>query len=372
MVYPVFAQAACEIDFLQRRQDSASKFNYMQIQSSHILVYRTDNIGDVILTLPMIAKLKQIFPKTKISVLCRTYAAPVVRYCTDVDEVIELESITGSVKDFLKQSDIDTVIVAQPDRALTKSSFSARIKHRIGNARQKLYLLFYCNRRVRFSKGLSDDHEAQINFNFLRPYGITAIPDRSEIPSLYHFNIPVDSDINQQFSSYAFNLVCHTKSNGHGREWPIGHYQQLAQLLIAQPGTHMWLTGSAKEGKWLEENAQELLSLPNVTNVCGTQSLAQLTAFIHQADGLIASGTGPLHVSAAIGQRTLGLFPPTRPMHPGRWAALGTRAENLWIEDGCPGCRKIETPSCACMQRITPEAVHKTVSAWIKDKSISN
>ena len=344
----------------------------MLIQSSHILVYRTDNIGDVILTLPMIAKLKQVLPTTKISVLCRAYAAPVVRYCTDVDEVIELESIKGSVKDFLKQSDIDTVIVAQPDRALAKASFAAGVKHRIGNARQKLYLLFYCNRRVRFSKGLSEDHEAQINFNFLRPYGIATIPDRTKIPSLYHFNIPIDDEMAQRFAPYSFNLVCHTKSNGHGREWPIEHYQALAKLLVDQPGTHIWLTGSANEGKWLEQNAGELLSLPNVTNVCGTQTLAQLTTFIHQADGLIASGTGPLHVSAAIGQRTLGLFPPTRPMHPGRWAALGTRAENLWVDDGCPGCRKITTPSCACMQRITPEEVYRRISAWIKDKSAAS
>jgi len=340
----------------------------MPIHSSHILICRTDNIGDVILTLPMVAKLKQVNPDAKISLLCRAYAAPIVRFCTDVDEVIELESIPGSVTDYLRQSDIDTVILAQPDQKLAVAAFRAGIKHRIGNARQKLYLLFYCNRRVRFSKGLSEDHEAQINFCFLRPYGVNAIPDRSELPALYHFNIPVDRDIQEKLQPHAFNLVLHTKSNGHGREWPIEHYLELSKLLKDDPGVHVWLTGSANEGKWLEENAGELLRLDNVTNLCGAMSLAQLAAFIKQADGLIASGTGPLHLSAAIGQRTLGLFPPTRPMHPGRWAAIGARSQNLAVDNSCPDCRRIQAPTCDCMRRITPESVYDVVLKWKDEK----
>jgi ADP-heptose:LPS heptosyltransferase len=341
----------------------------MPIQSSHILICRTDNIGDVVLTLPMVARLRQLNPKAKISFLCRAYAAPVVRYCTDVDEVIEVESIADSVTDYLKKSDIDTVILAQPDQKLAVAAFRAGIRHRIGNARQKLYLLFYCNRRVRFSKGLSEDHEAQINFCFLRPYGDYTIPDRSELPALYHFDIPTDAGIAQTLQPHAFNLILHTKSNGHGREWPIGHYQSLAQKLASDPGAHLWLTGSDKEGQWLEENAEELLRLPNVTNVCGTMTLAQLAVFIKQADGLIASGTGPLHLSAAIGQRTLGLFPPTRPMHPGRWAAIGARSQNLAVDESCPDCRRIQEPTCDCMRRITPDTVYGIVKTWQQEKA---
>ena len=341
----------------------------MPIKSSHVLICRTDNIGDVILTLPMVARLKQHSPTTKISFFCRAYAAPVVRYCTDIDEVIAVEDLKTTLSDYLKNSDIDTVILAQPDQKLAVSAFRARIRHRIGNARQKLYLLFYCNRRVRFSKGQSDDHEAQINFNFLHPYGITDVPTREEIPSLYHFDIPTDPALAERLSAYDFNLICHTKSNGHGREWPIEYYKQLAEMLAATPKVHVWLTGSAAEGAWLIENAPQLLQLPNVINTCGTLTLAQLTALIHQADGLIASGTGPLHMSAAIGQRTLGLFPPTRPMHPGRWAALGKQSQNLCVETSCPDCRKLTTASCDCMRKITPESVRNVVEGWIQDKA---
>jgi ADP-heptose:LPS heptosyltransferase len=105
-----------------------------------------------------------------------------------------------------------------------------------------------------------------------------------------------------------------------------------------------------------------LLKQPNVTSICGKLTLDQLAAFIAACDGLIASGTGPLHMSAALGQRTLGLFPPLRPIHPGRWAPIGTRAEVLCIDKVCAGCK--DPSACACMRAITPQMVADVVDRW--------
>ncbi|HEY4319349.1 MAG TPA: glycosyltransferase family 9 protein [Herbaspirillum sp.] len=341
-------------------------FTKKPLRNQHILISRTDNIGDVILTLPMAARLKQINPGVKISLLCRSYTSRLVRYCNSVDEVVELESIADPTE-YFRASDIDTIIMAQPDHDLALAAFKGRIRNRIGNARQKLYLKFFCNRHVYFSKGKCEAHEAQINFQFLRPYGENSIPAREDIPALYDFSIPADEKINGMLAPHAFNLILHTKSNGHGREWPVAHYLRLAQLLRDEPGTCVWLTGSDQEGQWLTQHAQELLALPNVRNVCGQFTLAELSIFIKHADGLIASGTGPLHLSAAIGQRTLGLFPPTRPMHPGRWAPLGEHAETLYMETCESNCLATGSPSCDCMRKIQPEAVYRIVRRWMRD-----
>ncbi|WP_433692161.1 glycosyltransferase family 9 protein [Herbaspirillum seropedicae] len=342
----------------------------MLIASKHILISRTDNIGDIILTLPMARRLKQINPGVKISLLCRSYAAEVVRYSGDIDEVVEEESVANDLYGFLRRSDIDTIILAQPNHALARAAFFARIKHRIGNAQQKIYQLLYCNDRVRFRKGISPNHEAQINFEFLKPYGDSTIPTREEIPDYYHFSIPPDQDITAAFQPHEFNLILHPKSNGHGREWPIEHYISLAEKLAGQPGLRVWITGSAEEGKWLEEHAAPLLMMPHVVNTCGSMSLSRLTQFIFQADGLVASGTGPLHLSAAIGQNTLGLFPPTRPMHAGRWAALGKRASNLSNDHPtCVGCEKLHIMTCDCMRAISPDSVLETIQDWINRKA---
>ena len=339
----------------------------MVIANSHILICRTDNIGDVILTLPITARLKQQFPSIKISFLCRAYAAPVVRRCSTVDEVVELEDFLSDPLAYFASANIDTIIFSQPDQQIARLAFKARIPNRVGNSRHKLYQFLYCNRRVRFKKGNSEHHEAQFNFEFLRPFGLNVIPDLPTIAGLYQFDIPESSEINQLLEQHPFNIIMHTKSNGHGREWPIAHYLTLAKLLETHDDIQLWLTGSAAEGQWLAENAAELLKLPNVSNICGRFTLDQLTSFIKAADGLIASGTGPLHISAAIGQRTLGLFPPIRPMHPGRWAPIGIHAQALCVPSTCIGCKDADAANCACMKNIDPTAVKKIVLQWCKE-----
>jgi heptosyltransferase III len=81
-------------------------------------------------------------------------------------------------------------------------------------------------------------------------------------------------------------------------------------------------------GAWLREQPS------HVHDVTGTTSLAELLALIDASDGFIAASTGPLHCAAALGVPTLGLFSPRRPIHPGRWAPIGARAELLV---GTPG-----------------------------------
>lgn len=336
----------------------------MAIQPSHILICRNDNIGDVILTLPITAWLKQRFPAVKISFMCRAYAAAAVGECTTVDDVVEIENVVQDPVAYFRNSGVDTVIFAQPDKRLAIAAFTAHVRNRIGNARQKLYQMIFCNRRVRFSKRTSPLHEAQINFEFLKPFGLTEIPDLQTIAGMYAFKPAADPRVHARLKRYRFNLVIHTKSNGHGREWPPQHFLELARLLSRHPDIHLWATGSASEGRWLEQHASELLNMPNVSNVCGDFTLAQFATFIRGADGLIASGTGPLHMSAALGQRTLGLFPPTRPMHPGRWAPVGPRARMICMPTSCSGCEKRKTLSCECMENIRPEVVESIVLEW--------
>ncbi|MBC7488759.1 MAG: glycosyltransferase family 9 protein [Glaciimonas sp.] len=339
----------------------------MVLNSAHILICRTDNIGDVILTLPITAYLKQQFPGIKISFLCRAYAAPIVEYCSTVDHVIEFESLTDPVA-FFRYSDIDAVIFAQPKKALAIAAHKAGIPNRIGNVHRGLFNWLHCNRRLHFTKGRSNNHEAQSNFKYLSPLGLDYLPDCSAIPALYQFNIPNDPPITQVLRQGKFNLIIHPKSNGHGREWSIQQYIALAKLLSNDPRIALLVTGSMNEGKWISEHGPELFQLPNVTDICGKFTLKQLTAFIQSSDGLIASGTGPLHMSAAFGQRTCGLFPGARTMNPSRWGALGVRAKSLAPLKGCPGCKIKNALTCDCMKNISPATVEKIVTSWVNEK----
>jgi ADP-heptose:LPS heptosyltransferase len=339
----------------------------MTLANSHLLISRTDNIGDVVLTLPIAGYLKRLYPSMKIGFLCRAYAAPMVRGCTALDYVVELEQLDNPAV-LLKHSGIDTIIFAKPDKRLAAAAKKAGIKNRVGTSHRWFHWL-YCNKLAHFSRVKSTLHEAQLNFELLRPLGIDHIPDLNEIPSLYRLGAPPYSG-RPRLLHEQFNLVLHPKSNGNGREWPLRHYAELARLLQNNGNVKVWITGSEREGKWIEENAPALLAMPNVTSVCGKFALDELAAFINAADGLIASGTGPVHLSAALGKRTLGLFPPIAPIHPGRWGALGAKAQVLCQPAPCSGCNDAAT--CVCMESITPAQVARVVLQWRQEDRPAN
>jgi ADP-heptose:LPS heptosyltransferase len=336
----------------------------------HVLICRTDNIGDVVLTLPLASYLRLTFPTLKIGFLCRRYAAALVRQCDAIDYVLESETLDGPLEHAsttLRDSGVDTIIFAKPDRRIGAAAKRAGVVNRIGTS-HRLFHWMYCNRLAHFSRVKSPLHEAQINFALLRPLGIDVTPSLEGIVPLYRVQAPplttaIATLLGRSDSAVPhFNLMIHPKSNGNGREWPSDHFVALAQQLQAQPDIRLWITGSEGEGRWLEAHAPALLAQPNVMNLCGLLSLPELMAVIGVADGVVASGTGPLHVAAALGRRTLGLFPPLRPVHSGRWGPIGLQAQSLESTTPCSGCR--DPGDCACMRRIAPATVAQVVLGW--------
>jgi ADP-heptose:LPS heptosyltransferase len=90
---------------------------------------------------------------------------------------------------------------------------------------------------------------------------------------------------------------------------------------------NLFITGSEKEHELFKTWIPELPR--HITDLSGKMSMDELIAFVFNADGLLASGTGPLHLAAASGIHTLGLFPVKRSINAGRWAPLGRKAEHM-------------------------------------------
>jgi ADP-heptose:LPS heptosyltransferase len=327
---------------------------------ARILICRTDNIGDVVLTLPLAGYLKQVAPGVQVDFLCRAYAAPVVRQCRFVDRVLAIEEHDDAQRMFA-EGGYDTVIFAFPNRRLAQAARRARVANRVGTS-HRLYHWLTCNRLAHFSRVRSPLHEAQLNFALLRPLGIDHIPGLGEIPALYGLSAPHLPEVDALRAQAKFNVILHPKSNGNGREWPLARYTELAQMLQSEPGVCLWVTGSAAEGELLAREAPQLLAMPHVRNLCGRFDLAGLCALIGAADGLIASGTGPLHMAAALGRPVLGLFPPIKPIDPARWGALGTQARSLTAPAQCATCTGVA--SCTCMQAIGAQDVAAIVQGW--------
>lgn len=315
-----------------------------------IAISRTDNIGDVMLSLPMAGLLKQVMPNATIAWIGKTYTRDLIAACRHVDEFYDIGELTAN-PDLLKNARPDAIVHVFPHRELAKIAAEAHIPLRIGTSHRWFHWL-YCNRLVHLGRKNSPLHEAQLNIRLLKPLlGKDLIVPLQEIAGLYGFSAP---DLPIAHLPEKPFVILHPKSKGSAREWPVANYLNLAQLLEKQ-GIDCAVTGTAAEGDIIRQSCPELLRQTNVHDFAGKLSLAQLIALIEKSSGLVACSTGPLHIAAALGKPAIGIYPPMRPIHPGRWAPVGTRAEVLVVNKNCQACKR--SGNCACIAAIRPDSV---------------
>jgi ADP-heptose:LPS heptosyltransferase len=314
------------------------------------IISRTDAIGDVVLTLPVAGVLRSLYPSARILFLGRAYTRDIIDACVHIDGFLDWDRLKeASPAAQLAATGADTIIHVFPNKSIARAAWQARIPRRIGTT-NRLYHWLYCNLRVPLSRKNSPWHEAQLNLQLLRPLGARENYTLEEITSFYGLTrlTELPPAVAALLSPDRFNLILHPKSRGSAREWGLDNFRQLIMLLPRDRFT-IFLTGTAAEGKLLEPLRQEI---PFLTDLTGRLSLGELMSFIARADGLVAASTGPLHLAAALGIHALGIYPPIRPMHPGRWAPVGKKAVVFVEKKNCDACRK--SGDCSCIREVPP------------------
>ncbi|MBP6334602.1 MAG: glycosyltransferase family 9 protein [Bacteroidia bacterium] len=332
-----------------------------------VLISRTDAIGDVMLTLPLAGLIKEMLgPNVRIAFFGRTYTHAVINVCEDIDEFHNYDTFkncdqSGRVA-FLKNISADLILHVFPREDIATAARQAAIPYRIGTS-HRLYHLWNCNYLVAFSRKNSPLHEAQLNTMLLKDLGLEKPPALSKLSELSGFTkFPeLPEKIENLLQKDKFKLILHPGSNASAREWNLVHYLDLIRYLPPER-IQIIITGSESE----RENLQTwLATLPvNCLDLVGKISLEDLIALIHKCDGLIAASTGPLHIAAAAGKRTIGIYPPIRPMHPGRWAPLGDLSEVAVKEKTCSDCRD-EPKKCHCINEISAGEIAERVINWL-------
>lgn len=323
-----------------------------------ILISRTDSIGDVMLTLPMLGWIKKHHPDAEILYLGRAYTEPIINCFSCVDQYVnwtDLEnSPTAQRVETLRELNADVIIHVFPVKEIAALAKKVKIPVRIGTSHRAFHLLT-CNHRVNFTRKRSELHEAQLNFELLRSLGLTEIPTFPQLlEELDAFQVPevaLPESINQQLVAAEKSIILHPKSQGSAVEWPMEKYIELAEKLIDQKYT-IFFTGTEAEGELFREL---LPTSAQIIDATGKMDLQQLICFISKVNALVACSTGPLHIAGFTGIRAIGLFSPRKPIHPGRWGALGINTTMLVHDQQCPTCKKAK--ACACISEISVQQV---------------
>ena len=108
----------------------------IDLENKRVLISRTDSIGDVMLTLPICAWLKDEFPGVKVLFLGKSYTAPIVQcYSSAVDEFVNWDDYinvpkTDKIQNF-RNLELDAIIHVFPSKDIAALAKKARVPVRV-------------------------------------------------------------------------------------------------------------------------------------------------------------------------------------------------------------------------------------------------
>lgn len=320
-----------------------------------LLVVGPGGLGDTLLTWPVLQRLRQAEPALHITWIGRRAYAPIVQMM-GVQQHQAGEDLAAGGFDFrgfdaaLSFADLGADFFGGLDRL-------AAVPLRIGPAaaRQRPRWWNHLVHTTRFGR---PRHEALRYLRLLRPFGVIDAGPLAALPGAPPLQAPavaLPADLPARGA-----VVLHPFSMGHAREWPIGYWIALAQQLAEQRRAVVF-TGSAAEGERLAAAWPVAQRPAGVADAFGRLDLAQLAALLGAADAVLACSTGPLHLAAALGTRTLGLFVPRKGLGVERWAAIGPAALSVQVQPRCG--RRCQNGACPCIEALQPQRIAQALPA---------
>ncbi len=140
---------------------------------------------------------------------------------------------------------------------------------------------------------------------------------------------------------------------GPAKQWPVGHFGELAKLLGAR-GDEIWVLGSAAERDIGEQIRQTCGAA--VRNLCGETRLEDTVDLLSAARAAITNDSGLMHVAAAAGTHVVAIYGSSSP---GFTPPLTARRTIHYLSLECSPCFKRECPlgHLRCLREIGAEQV---------------
>ncbi|HZZ66150.1 MAG TPA: glycosyltransferase family 9 protein [Candidatus Baltobacteraceae bacterium] len=269
----------------------------------------------------------------------------------DVDSVLaDQGQEEGQLAAMLAQRAYDAAIVTWATPRTAHVPQLAGIPVRVGQSR-RLYSWRFTHRvPVRSEDGDLTSHWVQILLDYARAIGcdtqnhipkfVPTADDRSQADVLYR-----QLDRKEQ----PFAVVHPTNAIAPKRGiWPTAGWVDLVTQLQARLGCEVILSGAAADAAIVGEIAART----DTQSIAGRANIGAFAELARRSCCFVGITTGSMHVAAAVGAPTVGIFP-FQSDTPERWAPLGPNTAIVRASYPCPaGERKETCPDYACIAHL--------------------
>ena len=227
----------------------------------------------------------------------------------------------------------------------------ARIPARAGQARRLYSGLFTQRVVVRSELGDHQTHWTEILLDYARALGCDAPGAMPEFAVRDDERTAARALLRVHDVSGEYVLLHPTRGLSAQRSrWPIAGFIALAKTLVARDGVPVLVTGAPDDAALAHAIADA--AGRGVISVAGATTIGAFAALAEGARAVVAMDSGPMHVAAAVGAPTLGIFA-LQTDEPDRWAPCGRRVAVVRPSYPCPpGHRKETCPDFACVRDL--------------------
>lgn len=352
-----------------------------------ILIIATRQIGDVLLTTPLVRAARETWPQARIEMLGFQGTLGMLAGNPDLDGCIETPARLGWTGTWQLARRLwrryDLALVTQPgDRAhllgwLAAGTRSGLLPEASSSNWWKRALLRHA---VSIAGDLGTVHVVREKLELLTPWRQGPLPEPQVIPPAA---AALPDELTRQLR--AGHVVVHAPSMWAYKQWPLEHYASLVRGLIAA-GHQVVLSGSGSARDQACIAPLRALGAPgDLIDASGRLDFPQLRRLIEGARLYIGPDTSVSHLAAATGTPTLALFGPTNPQRWAPWpacredvirfqrAAPFQRVGNVTLLQGAQACVPCGRAGCLdarysrsdCLQSLDPEQVLRAALAQL-------
>jgi len=330
-----------------------------------IVVWQTAFLGDLILTTPLIASLKNIYKESKIYLISKPFGKDVFKNNPYLDKLIIFDKNKQSTLNLIKtlyKEKFDIAISPHRSHRASYSLFLARIPKRIGFDKAGFSFLYTDKAIHRFD----GTHEIIRNLSllkFLPEYDETKIID---IPQIF-----LDEEEEKYFTKFKLvekdYIVIAPGSKWATKRWTAKGFAEVIDILSYE-GQNIVLIGSKEDEEFTEEILKKVKR--NVINLVGKTTLRETFSIIKNAKLLISNDSAPVHMAVAFNTPVIDIYGPTITdfgFYPYRNGVVVEIKDLPCRPCGLHGSDKCPISTHECMEKLTPSMVIEKISSHFQN-----
>ncbi|WP_197050795.1 glycosyltransferase family 9 protein [Deinococcus sp. YIM 77859] len=342
----------------------------------NLLVMRLDNIGDVVMTAPVLRALKEALPGVRLTLMVSPAGANAVPLLPWVDDVIVWramwQQLGGGRCDPARELELIGLLRERRfDAAVLLTSFSqtphpaalacllAGIPLRLGEAKERAPGLLT---HEPASPTPEAEHQVERNLRLLEAVGLP-VRDRS-----LEVHIPQEARRQAAALLPGPSLLLNPFASCSARTYPPERAARAARLIAERAGLRVVVTGVAKDRERRQALLAELGELG--VDLLGKTDLPTFAALIAEARLVLTNNTSALHLADAVRTPVLVTYSGTD--YESQWRPRRTPALLLRRPTPCHPCYAFQCPFHLECLDIAPEEVAEAGLALLGQQSAAS